>query len=512
LQSDNVHDPNREKDSKTYLHTLGTDPAKDKEVFSRELYPDLGIKPEDFPVVEYNRHNQYLFGFAFTVDSRLKAYYAPANELMKERINWKPLFKPEDEVYWFASTYKDIYIYTPKDAPNFKLLKTNLRNPDLATATVVIPENAEKKLEEFAVTKEGVYYTLSSNGVEKELYRIANGKTVAEQIPLPFKAGSIYLQTKNFKYPDVWIYASGWTNDQIRYRYLSTGKVFKEEHLSSKAQYPEYQDLVVEELMVPSHDGVKVPLSLVYKKGIQKNGNNPVLFIGYGAYGASMNPFFSPNFLLFTHAGGIFAIAHVRGGGELGDKWYKSGFKTTKYNTWKDLIACADYMVKEKYTSPKKIAINSASAGGILIGRAMTERPDLFAAAIPEVGCMNPVRAENSPNGPVNVPEFGTVKDSAEFMALLEMDAYHHIKDGENYPATLVTAGINDPRVIAWQPAKFAARLRSANKSGKPILFLPDFQAGHGIGDTKTKQFESIADVLAFALWQTGHKDFRPNE
>lgn len=231
--------------------------------------------------------------------------------------------------------------------------------------------------------------------------------------------------------------------------------------------------------------------------------------IGYGAYGISNTPGFSPYRLLWTNNGGILAIAHVRGGGELGDQWYKAGYKTTKPNTWKDLIACAEYLIKEKYTSPQKIAINGGSAGGILIGRAMTERPDLFAVAIPEVGCLNPLRAEESPNGPVNAPEFGTVKDSVECMALIEMDSYLHVRDGVKYPATLITAGMNDPRVIAWQPGKFAARLEAANASDKPILFLTDFEAGHGIGNTKTKDFEKLADKFSFALWQTGNPGFQ---
>ena len=207
--------------------------------------------------------------------------------------------------------------------------------------------------------------------------------------------------------------------------------------------------------------------------------------------------------------GGIFAVAHVRGGGELGDNWHKGGYKTTKPNTWKDLISCTEYLINEKYTSSQKVAINGGSAGGILIGRAMTERPDLFAAAIPEVGSMNTVRAEESPNGPVNVPEFGTVKDSVQCMALIEMDSYLHLKKGVKYPATLVTAGINDPRVIAWEPAKFAARLEADNASDKPILLWIDYEAGHGHGDTKSKIFESLADVYSFALWQTGNPNFQ---
>ncbi len=139
----------------------------------------------------------------------------------------------------------------------------------------------------------------------------------------------------------------------------------------------------------------------------------------------------------------------------------------------------------------------------------MTERPDLFAAVIPEVGDLNSVRAEESPAGPVNIPEFGTVKDSAECMALIEMDAYLHLQRGVDYPATFITAGMNDPRVIAWGPAKFAARLQAENASNKPILFWVDYEAGHGIGNTKSKNFESLADLLSFAFWQTGHPDYQ---
>jgi prolyl oligopeptidase len=317
------------------------------------------------------------------------------------------------------------------------------------------------------------------------------------------------MLSKGFRYGDIWISISGWSADNRRYRYMAEESEFRLEMLSSVADYPEYAGLVVKELMIPSHDGVLVPLSLIYNKGMRKDGENPVFIYGYGAYGISQNPFFSPSFLLWTAQGGVLAIAHVRGGGELGDKWYRDGFKTTKPNTWKDLIACAEYLIKEKYTTAAKIAIDGGSAGGVMIGRAMTERPDLFAAAIPEVGVMNTLRAENTPNGPVNAPEFGTASDSAECMALIEMDSYLHIKDGEKYPATLVTAGMNDPRVIAWQPGKFAARLQSATVSGKPVLLWADYESGHGIGDSKTKQFESLADVFSFAFWQTGHPGYK---
>jgi len=509
LQSSDVHDMDREKNSKVYLHVVGTDPATDKEIFSRAKYPELGIREEDFPLVFYDKDCQYIFGFVSTVDRRLNVFYAPADELYKEKIAWKRLFKVEDGVYDFWVTEEELFIYTPKNAPNFKILKTSLKNPDIENALLVVPEPAQEIIADFRLTRDGLYYTTAKNGVEGKLFYLPYGSRKAKEIELPFAAGRVSLLTKGFKYDDFWVTINGWTKDYHFYRYLSNSKEFKLKHSSCLPEYPEYSDLIVEEIMVPSHDGVKVPLSLVYKKGMKKDGKNRVLIFGYGAYGHSMNPFFSSSFLLWTHEGGILVIPHVRGGGELGEKWHKDGFKTTKPNTWKDLIACAEYLIKEKYSSNKRIAITGGSAGGILIGRAMTERPDLFAAAIPTVGCLNTLRAEESPNGPVNVPEFGTVKDSVECMALIEMDSYLHLEKGVKYPAALITAGMNDPRVIAWQPAKFAARLQAYNASDNPILFWADYESGHGIGDTKSKAFEGLADELSFALWQTGHPGYR---
>ena len=509
LQTSDKYNIDRLKNSKTCLHSIGTDPASDREIFSGALYPELNIEPEELPFVEYDKETHLLLSTIFTVDNRLNMYYAPESELNEPKISWKRLFKPEDEVYGYATTTTDIYIYTANEAPNFKIMKITLANPEITKAEVIIPEDPARTLSEFSLTSDGLFYILTENGVKDRMFLLPYLEKIAKEVDPPFNAGFIGLKSKGPGFSDIWINVTGWTRDAKRYRYLPKENRFNQEMLSSVAEYPEYKELIVEELMIPSHDGVLVPLSLIYNKNLQKTGKNVVLIKGYGAYGISELPKFEPNQLLWTHNGGILAVAHVRGGGELGDKWHRGGYKTTKPNTWKDLIACAEYLVKEKYTSPQKIAIFGRSAGGILIGRAMTERPDLFAVAIPGVGSLNAVRMEEEPGGPVNAPEFGTVKDSVECMALIEMDAYAHIKNGVNYPATLITAGINDPRVIAWQPAKFAARLEAANASDKPILFLTDFEAGHGIGNTKKKDFESLADIISFALWQVSHPDFQ---
>jgi prolyl oligopeptidase len=200
----------------------------------------------------------------------------------------------------------------------------------------------------------------------------------------------------------------------------------------------------------------------------------------------------------------VAALANVRGSGAYGDAWYRAGFKTTKSNTWKDGIACARYLIERKYASPKTLGIWGASAGGIFVGRAVTSAPELFAAAIFDVGMLDTVRSELSANGVTNVSEFGTVKKPDEFRALLEMSTYHQIKDGVAYPAVLLVHGMNDPRVDVWQSGKAAARLQAASTSGKPVLLRLDEQAGHGIGSTAQQAFSLRADIYSFLLWQFG--------
>jgi len=201
----------------------------------------------------------------------------------------------------------------------------------------------------------------------------------------------------------------------------------------------------------------------------------------------------------------VIAIAHVRGGGEKGEAWHQSGMKTTKPNTWKDFISCAEYLIANGYTSPQKIAGEGVSAGGILISRAITERPDLFAAAICNVGVADIMRLNR------NIEEFGTVKDSIECRGLYEMDGVQHVVNGTKYPAVICVAGWNDPRVPVWQLGKFAGALQNASVSGMPVLMKVNYDNGHFTED-KNVTFANFADQYAFILWQCGHPDFQPKK
>jgi prolyl oligopeptidase len=234
-----------------------------------------------------------------------------------------------------------------------------------------------------------------------------------------------------------------------------------------------------------------------------------VLLNGYGAYGTSLDAYYDPVNLAWLERGGVLAFAHVRGGGEFGDDWHKAGQKLTKPNTWHDFVACAEYLIEKKYTSPAHLAGEGESAGGILIGRSITERPDLFAAALIEVGFTDALRGELEQDGPGEIPEWGTVKNPEGFRGLYEMSAYAHVKNGVRYPAVMLTTGRNDPRVAPWESDKMTARLQAATTSGKPILLRVDYEAGHGIGSTKTQQEQEMADEWSFLFWQFGDPLFQ---
>jgi prolyl oligopeptidase len=265
-----------------------------------------------------------------------------------------------------------------------------------------------------------------------------------------------------------------------------------------------------EEVKAKAADGTLVPLSIIHKRGLKLDGSHPTLLHGYGSYGITFDPSFDPSSLAWLEHDAVIAVAHVRGGGEYGEDWHNGGRKATKENTINDFIACAQYLIDHKYTSPKHLAGEGTSAGGITIGGAITGRPDLFAAALDNVGMSDDLRAELQVNGPANIPEFGTVKNEDDFHHLLAISGYHRIKDHTPYPAVLLTTGINDPRVDPWQMDKMTARLQAATSSGKPVLLRVDYDAGHGgIGATRSQHTALLTDQYSFLLWQLGDPGFR---
>jgi prolyl oligopeptidase len=205
----------------------------------------------------------------------------------------------------------------------------------------------------------------------------------------------------------------------------------------------------------------------------------------------------------------VFAVVNPRGSGVFGRDWYEAGKGERKPNTWKDTLACADWLVANGWTQPQRLGLWGGSAGGVLVGRAVTERPAQFGAAVIQVGALDMVRAELEANGPTNIPEFGSRANETGFRALLAMSTYHQVKDGTKYPALLFTHGVNDPRVAVWQSLKATARFQAASTSGKPVLLRLDWDAGHGVGNTRSQQLDLAADIYAFFGWQLGLEGFR---
>jgi len=493
--------------TKSVIYKLGADPKQLKELFSKSHNPNLNLKEEETPVVTLsNKNDKYIIGKIKGAKSYYDAYYLPINEL--EGKNWKKLFKISDKIKAYIVKGDSLIYMTSKNAPNFTICSTSIANPDFENPKILVAEKEDLVITDFDITSEGLYFVTSKNGIKASLCRVVNN-TKEEKISLPKVYGNLSLNSKGPDNPELWINASGWTTNNKRFEYLN-GQL-SDKDLNSAIEDQKISDIIVEEIEITAHDGEKIPLSLFYSKDITKKGKNRVLMDGYGAYGRSMRPSFQIRRLLWVLEGGVYAVAHVRGGGEKGDAWHKGGQKTTKPNTWKDFITCAEYLIQNNITTKDQLAIWSGSAGGIMIGRAITERPDLFSAAIIEFGMLNTLRSENRANGAKNIKEYGTIKKPKEFKALLEMDAYHHLKDGEEYPATLLTAGLNDPRVPAWFSIKFAARMKAVNKGKADNFLLIDKETGHGKDDTKAKEFDRFANILSFALWQTGHEDYQFN-
>lgn len=494
-------------DAATVLYRLGTNPKDLHIIFSRKSHPELNLNPADFPIVNiFGKGQKYMFGRVGGIGFK-DYYYAPITELEKKTVSWKPLFKKKHKVEKFLPYKDEVYFSSAQEASNFGIFKTSFSKLNFDSPIEIIPAKTDEIVKDFTITSNGLFYTTAKNGVQASLYHVEEEES--KEIMLPKVSGSINLSTIGTQFPALWIEIEGWTSHKNRYRYNSQEKTFTEENVTPVVDYPELKDIVIEEIEITSHDGVKVPLSIIYKKGMKKNGENRMLLNGYGCYNWINAPMLYSYLLYWISEGGIYAVAHVRGGGEKGEQWHNAGYKSTKPNTWKDFIACTEYLIDEGYTSSKRFAVWGGSAGGINIGRAVTERPDLYAAVVIRVGLLNTLRSEIAPNGQNNIKEFGTVKDSIEFEALLEMDAYHHIEKDVAYPAVFLTSGINDSRVAAWQPAKFAARLQAATSSQNPILLSVNFSEGHGFDRTQKSKREELADIISFALWQTGSEKYR---
>lgn len=496
-------------DTKTKYHLLGDNSKNDVDFFSNESYPSLGIERGEIPFAGFNKNSKnYVFSNLYSARTEMYTYYAPI-EPGYLKLKWKLLCKPADKITRSCVIIgDDVYAICSKDAAKFKLVHTTLLDPDWDRAEIIIPEKKDKSLENMVRCKD--FLVLSySNGINSSLYKYNLKTKVVSEIKMPFD-GSAYILSVDSSVDNCFVGISSWTQPTREFQFNAETDLFYASPFKAEPNYPkDYTNLIVEETEVKGYDGVMIPLSLIYKKGLIKNGKNVCFMEGYGAYGISKVPNFNTRLLpLAVKHNVIIAIPHIRGGSEKGEEWHMGGFKKTKPNSWKDFNSCAEYIISKGFTSKEKLIGCGTSAGGLMISRAITERPDLYAVAICNVGTPNILRLESIPSGALNVPEFGTVKDSLECLWLAEMDALSHVKEGTKYPAVICIGGWNDPRVPAWQPAKFAAALQKASSSNKPVFMKVNYDNGHFTED-KEVSFKDFAEQYAFALWQCDHPDFK---
>ena len=497
------------QNQRVYLHRLGSDPDQDPVLFGAGVNAGIDVRPVELVFASIAPASRHVVAIAVNGTQReVRIWTAPLTALDGAKTPWKAVADTSDQVTDVAVAGDTLFAISHKDASRSKVLRMSLQNPDIAHADVLVPP-AEAVVTGVAAAADALYVRRMNGGIS-ELLRVGlDHRGPASAITLPYD-GDIDAMATDPRVPGLLFAMGGWTRFGSVFAYEAKSGRVTDTNLQPQGPYDNPRNLVSEEVKATAADGTLIPLSLVYRKGIKRDGSSPTILWGYGAYGISQTPSYSPTLLPWFDRGGIFAVAHVRGGGEYGEDWYKAGYQATKPNTWRDAIACAQWLIDHHYTSPAKLAIRGGSAGGILVGRAITERPDLFAAAIDDVPVSDSLRMEFSANGVPNVPEFGSVKTEAGFKALLEMSPYAHVKDGVAYPAVLLTTGFNDPRVDAWEAAKMAARLQAATSSGRPVLLRVDYDAGHGFGTTKKSAYELAADRLAFLLWQLGVNGYQP--
>ena len=500
----------RYQELRTYLHKLGDDPEKDVLLFGYGISSDVKVLEDDFPFLTYSPGApKYLVGIVnHGVKNEVDLYAIPFENTLGAKARWKKIADETDGITGFALHGDEIYLLSHKDASRFKVLRTSLARPDVARAVAVVP--ASEVVISYITAADDALYIQDLDAGLGRLRRLSYKDETAQPVNLPFE-GAIQGLVTNPTAAGAWLQLTSWTKSPLWYAFDPNEAKMTDTKLVASSPV-DFSQIESKEVKARSADGTMVPLSIVHRRGLKMDGTNLGWLEGYGAYGATLDPSFRPTLLAFLERGGVFAIAHVRGGGEFGEDWHRGGQKLTKQNTIDDFVSCAQYLVENKYTSPARLAGVGKSAGGITIGGAITQRPEMFGAALIRVGDSNALRSELMASGPANIPEFGTSKDADGFKALYAMDAYHHVKPETAYPAVLLTTGANDPRVAPWQSAKMTARLQASTTSGKPVLLRVDYDAGHGLGSTRSQRNAELADEMAFLFWQFGLADFQPSE
>ncbi len=472
-----------------WFHELGKPVSADTYEMGREFPRIAEIE------LDSSKDGQWLLATVANGDGGDFAHY-----LRNAAGQWRQLTRFEDGVKQIKFGHDGaLYLRSLQDAPHGRLLRLPLDDLDLSKAKVVVPED-RGVIQDFEPSAHGLYVNELVGGPSRLRY-YRQGKRKPVEVPVPpvssvsglhcWHEDDVLFANTSYLTPTAWY---EWAPGQKQPRLTALRTISP----------VSFDDIEVVREFATSKDGTKVPLNILRKKGLKLDGNNPTILYGYGGYGISLTPRFNPTLRVWFDAGGVYAIANLRGGGEFGEEWHKAGNLTNKQNVFDDFIACAEHLIKRKYTRPAKLAVMGGSNGGLLMGAFLTQRPELARAVVSRVGIYDMLRVELDPNGAFNVTEFGSVKDPAQFKALYAYSPYHHVKAGTAYPAVLFPCGEHDGRVNPAHSRKMTAALQAATSSEHPILLRMTASAGHGMGSSLRDRVAELADIYSFLFEELG--------
>jgi len=475
---------------KVYYHRLGTDQRQDRLVYQRPDQKEWGF---DAQVTDDGHY--LIITVTKGTDPRNLLFYkdltqpdAPIVELIRNFEAEYEFIDNDGPIFW---------IRTDRDAPRGRIIAIDIRHPEPENWKEIIPQSRDTLLGVNVIANRFVVHYLHDVKSEVRFFDLS-GKPLG-RLELPGIGSVRGLTGKRTDTETFYTFTSFNQPGTVYHLDFRTGKstVFRQPKLRFRPE-----DYVVEQVFYRSKDGTRIPMFLCHKKGLKKNGKIPTLLYGYGGFDISITPRFSVSALLWMEMGGLYAVANIRGGGEYGEEWHRAGMKLKKQNVFDDFIAAAEWLIRNGYTNPHRLGISGASNGGLLVGACMTQRPDLFAVALPAVGVMDMLRFNKFTIGWAWESDYGSPENPEEFKALYAYSPYHNLRPGVRYPATLITTADHDDRVVPAHSFKFAARLQECQAGDAPVLIRIETRAGHGAGKPTSKRIEEEADRLAFLAYQ----------
>ena len=485
------------------VHRLGEPSSADSVLLAPSRADAVVIQPVEFPSATASPISEWTLGSASGARADIRTFVARTSNLGAGRANWSVLSGYDDQVNGADLRGNTLFILTTKDAPNGVVRRVDLDSGTIATAATVLP-TGPLVLKGLAATADGLYVLALEDGVYRLLY-LADGRGAARTVALPLD-GTIDNFAVSTDGRRVTFGLVGWLSNR---RYFSAeGGVAKPMEVADETYAGTSAFHVVHE-EASSTDGTRIPLTILSRRDIELDGQHPTILYGYGGYGIPTTPEYSPSVFAWLEEGGVYAIAHVRGGGEKGRAWHEAGRSANKPKGHADFIACAERLISLRYTTSSRLGVLGGSAAGLLIGPAILKRPDLFTAAAALVALLNPTRLAVAENGPNQFAEVGDPSTETGFKALCAQDAYLMLERADDTPDLLLPIGLNDRRVEPWMSAKVAARALERFGDRRLILIRSAPDAGHGVGSTRDQELAERADIYAFFLNRFGLPEFQ---